>query len=1130
VTKTDKAMSPTLESALQRLVPKEYAERLREAGGRVLRERRLVTILFSDVKGSTAMGESLDPEEVLEIMDGAFDVLIKPIYKYEGTLARLMGDAVLAFFGAPISHEDDPERACRAALDIIKGAQGYAECLVQERGIRGFNVRVGINTGLVVVGEVGSDLRVEYTAMGDAINLAARMESAADPGTVLITEETHRLIAPLFEIKSLDPIQAKGKSEPIPAYRVLAAKVVHHKVRGVSGLESPQVGREAEFAALKKALKRLQAGVGGIVTLVGEAGLGKSRLVAELRKSSSHTSMQWIEGRSLSYGTSIAYLLWLDVLRALLNVSVETSVDEVRDALKAQVRNLCPERVDDVYIYLARLMSLPLGLEAEDALSYLEGEKLKKRTFRAFEHLIECTASALPLVLVCEDLQWADPTSIDLLERLLTLTDHVGLLIICVFRPETEHGSWRIRETVARTYRHRHTDVWLRPLTTAEGQTLVDNLLQGTGLSQQFTERILRFAEGNPFYVEEAVRSLIDQGVIAYTSTTGNWQVYEDFSEVALPNTLQGVLMARIDRLQDETKRVLQVASVIGRIFLHRVLVSITTQRLELDEHLLTLQRQEMIRERVRLPELEYIFKHHLTQEAAYNGLLRKERRAYHQQVAETLEQLFPTRIDEQVELLAHHWERAGINDKAVMYLIQAGDRARKNFACTEAIRHYTLGLTLAERASLPDATQALIHEQRGRAYASIANMSAARQDLQCALHWSQLTGDKRKEAEILLDLIEPFLTGHEVGAAYDCAQTAYAIATTLQDGLLIARSTSAIGAALCVRGDLSEAHEYLQAGLAAARTHGAGDILAEALAYCTLERGWVGDFRGALTMGDEALALGEEMLNPSMVARVYLVIALSHCGLGEYEAAFESIAQAEELADKTDMTTRPTELLNSKAWVYQEIYDLERSARLNRKGVEVSRRQGEIESEANALVNLGVDHLWLGDPDRAEQCFEQASKLLDKQFGGYRWRWKTRLLAAWGELQLERGEADQALDYAEQCLILAERTSARKNQVKGWKLKGEALVALDRIKEAVTYLEKAVSMADEIGNPPLMWKSRYALAQILEQLEREEEAQQQYKKAAAAVEQTASSLSDPAMRETFLSAGPVRAVLDARG
>jgi class 3 adenylate cyclase/tetratricopeptide (TPR) repeat protein len=705
---------------LQRLVPREFAERLLATRGQVGKERRMVTILFSDVKGSTQMAENLDPEEVMEIMEGAFDVLIEPITRYEGTVARLMGDAILAFFGAPIAHEDDPERACRAALEIIEGAQRYAARLEEKRGILGFNVRVGINTGLVVVGEVGSDLRVEYTAMGDAVNLAARMESAAEPGTILITEDTHKLIAPLFETEAMGPMEVKGKTEPVSVYRVLAPRVAPSKPRGIAGLESPLVGREAEMGALQEAVERLQAGVGGIVTLVGEAGIGKSRLVAEARKrtlakvrkpSQGWSSVQWVEGRCLSYGTSIAYLLWLDVLRALLEVSPEDTPVAVRDTLRQWVQALrlssgqalCPDRFEGVYPYLGRLMSLPLEAEEEAIVRDLEGEQLKAGTFRAVETLIEYAASDRPLVLVCEDLHWADPTSVELLERLLALTDRAPLLFLCVFRPQREHGCWRIKETAARLYRHRHTDLWLDPLTAVESETLVGNLLRVEALPQELRGRILSHAEGNPFYVEEIIRSLMDSGAIVRDEATGRWQATRDVADIPISDTLHGVLMARIDRLQEETKWVLQMAAVIGRIFLYRVLAAIAREERELDDHLLMLQREEMIRERARLPELEYIFKHHLTQEAAYNGLLKKERRVFHRRVAEALERLFPDRMEEQVGLLAHHWEQAEEPEKAQHYLYQAGEQARRQYANEEAITYFRRALALLEDAP-PDA------------------------------------------------------------------------------------------------------------------------------------------------------------------------------------------------------------------------------------------------------------------------------------------------------------------------------------------------------------------------------------------------------------------------------------------
>jgi len=346
-------------------------------------------------------------------------------------------------------------------------------------------------------------------------------------------------------------------------------------------------------------------------------------------------------------------------------------------------------------------MSVPL--EAEAIVHDLEGEKLKVGTFRAVDLLIECAASDRPLVFVCEDMHWADPTSMELLKQLLALTDRAPLLFICVFRPQTEHGSWRIRETAARLYRHRHTDLWLDPLSAAESETLVGNLLGVQGLPQKLKWHILSHAEGNPFYVEEIIRSLIDSGAIVRDEATGRWGATQDVADIAIPDTLHGVLMARVDRLPGEAKRVLQMAAVIGRIFLYRVLAAIAQEeracpersRRQLDAHLLTLQREEMIRERARLPELEYIFKHELTREAAYNGLLKKERRLFHRQVAQALERLFADRIDEQLGLLAHHWERAEEPEKATEYLLRAGDQARALYAHAEAERFYRQAVRL---------------------------------------------------------------------------------------------------------------------------------------------------------------------------------------------------------------------------------------------------------------------------------------------------------------------------------------------------------------------------------------------------------------------------------------------------
>jgi len=679
----DAVVDAALGSMRQQLAELELAER--EPAPALEGERKLVTIMFADISGFTALAETMDPEAVRDLINACFDHLVPVIEKYEGTVDKFVGDAIVALFGAPVAHENDPERALRTALEMKSDLAAFNASRHTDLGLH-----FGINTGSVIAGGIGSEGRQEYSVMGDAVNVASRLEEVSERGAILVGPDTYRLTAPLFEFEALEPIQVKGKAKPVPIYRVLAPKAVSGKVRGIVGLESPLVGRQAEFRALQEAVERLRAGVGGIVTIVGEAGIGKSRLVAEARsqvtgRDAVTASLQWVEGRCLSYGTSIAYLLWLDALRDVLGVLVEDSPVAVRDTLRQWVQALCPDHLDDVYPYMGRVMSLPLEEEYQAAVQNLEGEALKMGGTRAVETLIECAAHDRPLIIVCEDLHWADPTSLELLEQLLALTDRAPLLFVCVFRPETEHGSWRIKEIAGRRYRHRHTDLWLDRLSAGESETLVDNLLHKEGIPQKLKWRILSHAEGNPFYVEEIIRSLVDSGAIVQDEGAGCWQATRAVAEIPIPDTLHGVVVARIDRLPEEAKRVLQMAAVIGRIFLYRVLVAIAEVGRALDVHLLTLQREGMIRERARVPELEYIFKHELTRDAAYNSLLKKERRVYHRQVAEALERLFIEPVEEQVGLLARHWLLAAEGEQAIPYLLKAGDQARALYAHAEA-------------------------------------------------------------------------------------------------------------------------------------------------------------------------------------------------------------------------------------------------------------------------------------------------------------------------------------------------------------------------------------------------------------------------------------------------------------
>jgi len=563
------AVTPTDDARLTRLAaaaPAPLAEKMRAA--HLAGERKVVTALFADVVGSTSLAEQMDPEDWTNIMNRAFDRISKKIYDYEGTIARLLGDALLAFFGAPMAHEDDPVRATRAALDLLAAVREFADEIRQEHGIE-FQMRVGLNTGPVVVGDVGSDLKFEYTAMGDAINLAARMQSAAQPMTLLISENTYRFIAPVFDCVDLGLIEVKGKAEPVRVYEVQGVKAETGRIRGLAGLESPMVGRDAELRALLQLSGAVQAGLGRAAVIIGEPGLGKSRMIAEWKAASSHAPLLWAEGRCLSYGRGLPYHLLTDLIRSFIGVPAAASDDETRAALLKFSQDLFGDALLDVYPYLGHLLSLELEGEAQERVKALDPQAVPTHYLAALSQLIKTQAGRRPLGLIFDDIHWADPSSTDLLVKLLPLTSEAPVLFCFVTRPDRETDGWRL-VTAARDLGSGLTEVTLNPLTEADSRQLVSNLLEIESLPDNIRTIILKKAEGNPFFVEEVIRMLIERGAIVKKGES--WAAGKEIETIEIPDNLQGLLLARIDRLPPETKRTLRVASVIGRQFAVKVL------------------------------------------------------------------------------------------------------------------------------------------------------------------------------------------------------------------------------------------------------------------------------------------------------------------------------------------------------------------------------------------------------------------------------------------------------------------------------------------------------------------------------------------------------------------------------
>ena len=684
---------PIDHSEPQSYTPKFLADKILTARSSVEGERKLVTVFFADVASYTSISEKLDPEEVHQIMDGCFKILMDEIHKFEGTINQFTGDGVMALFGAPVAHEDHAQRACYAALAIQKALEGYSGELERKFGLE-FKMRVGLNSGPVVVGSIGDDLRMDYTAVGDTTNLAARMESMARPGIILVSRDTHKLARDFFDFEPLGKVQVKGKDEAQEAYELMKASEVTTRIEAaaVKGL-TKFVGRTREGQALKEAFEKAQSGSGQVVGLVGEAGVGKSRLLLELRNMLSKAEYTYLEGQCLHYGGSMAYLPILNILRSYFDIKEGDQELVIKKKMEEKILQL-DENLKSVFPPFQEILSLKV--EDQAYLKVEPGEK-RIRAFEAIRNLLIRESQNKPLVLAVEDLHWIDKSSEEFLDYLIGWLTNTQILLILVYRPEYTH-QWGSKSF--------YSKIGVDQLPTKTSAELVSAILEGGDIVPELKELILSRAAGNPLFMEEFTRTLLENGSIERKDN--QFALSRKSAEIQVPDTIQGIIAARMDRLEDSLKRIMQVASVIGREFALRILQSITGMKEELKSYLLNLQGLEFISEKQLFPELEYIFKHALTQEVAYNSLLLKRRKEIHDKIGRAIEDLYPDRLEEYYELLAYHYTRSANTDKAVEYLDLANQKAAKLNAVEEAKTYFDEAMKLLDTLPETEETQKL--------------------------------------------------------------------------------------------------------------------------------------------------------------------------------------------------------------------------------------------------------------------------------------------------------------------------------------------------------------------------------------------------------------------------------------
>ncbi|MGH9008400.1 MAG: AAA family ATPase [Acidimicrobiia bacterium] len=1075
-------------------------------------ERRRATVLFVDAVDSTPLAERLGEEEMYSLMQGCLDRMTDAVHHYDGHVASFTGDGIMAVFGAPVAQEESERRAVAAALRMQRALAEQAELIRDRHGVD-CRFRIGLNTGPVVVGKVSDALTMESTAIGDTVNLAARVQGLAGPGEVYLTEATYRVVADHFECEALGRQMVKGKDEPIALYRALRERSLRTRfqVAAERGL-APFVGRGGELGLLVAELEPVRHGGGRVALVSGDAGLGKSRLVAEFHRPAAQAGVTWLEGHCIPYGRHIPYLPLIEIVKGAFGVEEADDDAMIIDRVSAATAGWDANAAASVP-YLRFLLSVDPG---DPKVASMDPRERRAGLVDALGVLLAQLSRTAPTVVVVEDLHWADESTQQALLGMVPMVNAGAVLLLLTARP-----SFALPDG------YRATRLDLVPLGNIESAGLVRGVLRAeppAGLERLVADK----AEGNPFYIEEVIRSLLETGIL--TRTNGRFHLERTIDEIRIPGTIQEVILARVDRLARPAKAALQLASVIGREFTVRLLERISEQRAGLTDVLGELQALDLIYEDVDFPELAYMFKHALTHEVAYSTLLAERRRSLHRIVAAAIEELYADRLTEQCETLAHHYFQADEVEKAVEYLSQAGDKAAASFANQDALDAYARALELCDRLRpAARSTAATLASRRGFVYFFIGRYSDAIVDMEQWLGLARELGDRQEEGSALVYRGLSELFDHD-------KETAEA---TLREVLDFAQGTGFEPTR--VLANLQLAHIYI--------SWDRHDEAEEPLRYVEehlddlqdpFARGFWGWYSSRLSLWsgrlDEALqkaAEGRAAAHGSFFNRLVGAWNEGHAlaTKGDYEEALQLLEEAVSASRRIGFQILEVRCLNTVGYVYAEIGDLERAMRWNGECLEATLAAGAPvpEAEMNARLNLVENFLTLGRLDDAAEQLAVVEPIVRHprpRQDFMRWRYGQRFLHDHGEYWLARKDPGKAAALAEECRAWAERTGSRKNIGKARHLLGRAHLAEGRLADADGELRAALGLASEVGNPPQIWKTWLSVAHLRDAQGRADDAREAFGHAADVIEQMAARLSDPQRREIFLTSGPVQAAL----
>lgn len=1077
-----------------------------EAAHRPPEDRRIVTVLFADLVGFTTLAEQLDAEDVHAIQSMYFDRMSEEILRFEGTIEKYAGDAILALFGAPAAHEDDPRRALRCALGMQDAMRSVAAESHARWGIN-LALRVGVNTGDVVSGMWDIGGRTDHAVSGDAVNVAARLQTVADPGRVAVADSTYRLARDYFVWEPMGDLTVKGRGLPVTAYRVVAARSVQDRVEATGRL-TPFIGREHELHVLGTCFERALHGEGQVVVLVGEPGIGKSRVLVELHQRIPASQATWLETRCISYGKSIPYLPIVELLKR----SFELDQDDADDRIIQKINDATVDWQAGAKATVPYLKYL-LGVDPGDA-SVRSMDAMRRRAgiLDGLRALVLMIVRDRPLVLAIEDLHWIDEESEKALAVLTDLIAGKPAMFILTCRPE--HAP-SIGE---RSYDSR---LPLSPLAPQEGTALARAALSVDHLSAGVQLLITSKAEGNPLYIEELTRSLNEIGVLR--KTNGTYTLERPTEQIDIPDTIQGLILSRIDRLEHRAKVAIQLASVLGREFTLRLLQRISDPHADLESALDDLKRVELIRETQYFPERAYSFKHALTHDVAYSTILKDRRKALHRTVASAVEVLYAERLSDQYETLAHHYLQGEDWQKGLVYSVKAAEKASEAFANVEALSFYQTALVAVEQlVSVPHDALMDIHAAMAEVFYALNRWHEGVAAYEAASRLARTIGDRHHDGLFLCGAAFGSVFAHTFERSEAMANEALALVHASDDRAVEGNALLILALVNALRGRVLAARD--QAEQAKVRLQGTGETLSEGEAWgvlCLIDA-WRGETEQARAEADRSVALVQQTGVTLKLVDSTWCKGLVLMAQGNYEEAISILRPLVDLCRRMGERSFQGRIVNSIGWIYGELGDWERAVELNQLGLELGMAVGDPEIIANCRANLADYALAQGDVEGARQGLEAVSAALPAAHEWMKWRYSQHVMHSLGEVVLQQGDAERALQLADQCLKLAESTELRKNIVKGRRLKGQALLALGCPNEAEQEIEAALVIARPLRNPRQLWEILAALGTLRQAQDRPKEAQEAYGQAMAEIDRVGSLLRDETLRATFLASARV--------